>query len=246
MLVTFCVVFACGLTATAQDDPVEKKLATAKEEFEKSAGKARSGLLADLKKREETAQKAGDLKALEKVLAEAKAFEDSGELPKSVPLKTYESQMRMARAKLEEGYGAAVKQYTKDGKLALAKAVQQDLDEFKKGGPVVAAAPRDPFMVKSVWVNDNFQSVLTVTERKGEKFTATFVLGDKMERVVTGSIKDGKISWLSKDVRAVRGNAGGDNHGTLGRDKIGDKIDFVWRQDNGANGTFTLRLSKGK
>jgi hypothetical protein len=41
--------------------------------------------------------------------------------------------MRTARAKLEDAYGAAVKKYTMDGKIALAKAVQKEFDEFKAG-----------------------------------------------------------------------------------------------------------------
>src|SRR5262249_50927183 len=135
---------------------------------------------------------------------------------------------------------------TKEGKIPLAKAVQQELDEFRKGGPALAAAPADPFTAKSVWVDDNPRKVLTVLERKGEKFTATFAIGERTERVVTGTIKDGKLSWLAKDVRAVRGGVGGDNHGTLGSDNAGAKIDIVWRDANGANGTFTLRQGKGK
>lgn len=131
VLVTVCAVLACGLGATADEDPVEKKLTAAKEEFEKSTEKARAGLLTDLKKRAEAAQKAGDLKALERVQAEAKAFEDSRETPKSVQVKGYEGQLRTAQARLEEEYKAAVKQYTKDGKIALAKVVQGELDDFK-------------------------------------------------------------------------------------------------------------------
>ncbi|MBX9585158.1 MAG: hypothetical protein K2X87_33035, partial [Gemmataceae bacterium] len=100
---------------------------------------------------------------------------------------------------------------------------------------------------KSVWARDNPRGVLTVTERKGERFTATFEVGNDIERVVTGTIKDGKLSWLARDVRVVRGGGpGGDNHGTLGSDESGEKIDFVWRGDNGSTGTFTLRLRKGK
>jgi len=134
VIVTFLVALLCGATS-AEDDPVDKNLTTAKEDFGKAAEKARTGLLADLKKKLDTVQKAGDLMTLEKIQAELKAFEERGDLPKSVPTKSYESQMRIARTKLEEAYGAAVKQYTKDGKIALAKTIQEELDEFKKGGP---------------------------------------------------------------------------------------------------------------
>jgi hypothetical protein len=243
-----CAVLASGVLSAADEDPVGKKLAAAKEEYEKATEKARAGLLADLKKKEDAAQKAGDLKTLEKVQAEAKAFEDSSELPKSVPTRIYEGQMRTAKARLEVAYGVAIKQYTKDGKLSVAKAIQQELDEFKKGGHAVTGTPNDPFKVKSVWVGGDQRNPLkfTVTERKGEKFTATYLIGRNLERQVSGTIKDGKVSWLAKDVRVRGGGSGADNYGTLGTDKFGDKIDFVWRNAKGGSGAFTLRLSKAK
>lgn len=127
--------FLCGGSLAGDDDSVGKNLATAKEAYGKGVEKARDGLLADLKKKAEAAQKAGELKALEKVLAEVKAFEGGGDLPKSVSTKAYEGQLRATRTKLEEAYASSVKQYTKDGKIDRAKAVQSELDEFKKGTP---------------------------------------------------------------------------------------------------------------
>lgn len=245
-LIVACTILLYGMDVAADNGTVEKKLAVAKEQYDTAVEKARAKLLADLKKKEGAAQKAGDLKTLERVQAEAKAFEESGELPKTVPAKGYESQLRIAQARLEDEYESAVKQYTKDGKVALAKAVQQELDEFKRCGPVAVVTAADAFQVKTVWVGDNPRKALTVTERKGERFTAVFEIGDETDRVVTGTIRDGKISWMAKDVRVIRGSAGGDNHGTLGSDEVGDKIDFVWRNDNGSSGTFSLRLGEHK
>jgi hypothetical protein len=110
-------------------------------------------------------------------------------------------------------------------------------------------SPGDPsktklFKEKSVWKGENM--TLTVLKCNGETFQARFELGDNITREIKGTIKDGKVSWLAKDVRAVKGNAGGDNSGTIETDKIGNKIDFVWHGDNGDSGTFTLRQSKGK
>ena len=69
-----------------------------------------------------------------------------------------------------------------------------------------------------------------------------------IEREVTGTINNGSLCWLDKDVRIIRaqqtGGTGGDHYGTVRSDKSGDKIDFVWRHPSGASGTFTLRLSK--
>ena len=55
-------------------------------------------------------------------------------------------QMRAARAKLVEAYSATVKQYTMDGKIAQAKAVQQELDEFKKGSGLAAGNTDEKWM----------------------------------------------------------------------------------------------------
>jgi hypothetical protein len=108
-------------------------------------------------------------------------------------------------------------------------------------------APAGPFQAKSVWVNDKTKIILTVTERKGETFRARFELGDRTEREVAGTVQDNKVSWLAKDVRVIRGYAGGDNYGTIAADKVGDMIDFIYRDDPvGGSGSFTLRLKKGK
>lgn len=131
MLATICGALACGF-ATGDEDPVEKKLGAAKRAFADAAEKARDNLVGEFQKAEKAAQGAGDLKRLEQVHKEFKAFDRNGELPKSVPTKVYEGELRKARAKLEDSYDAAVKEYTKDGKIALAKATQKEFDEFKK------------------------------------------------------------------------------------------------------------------
>ncbi len=66
-----------------------------------------------------------------------------------------------------------------------------------------------------------------VIERKGEKFLARFVIGNNLDREVAGTVKDGKLSWLAKDVRVIKGEPGGDNQATITRDKDGDLLDFT-------------------
>lgn len=123
----------CGL-AVGQEDGTRGKLLAARADYEKAVEKSRGGLVAELRKKADAAQKAGDLKTLEAVEGETRAFEVKGALPKSVPTKTYEADVRKARAKLEDAYATAVKEYTKAGQRAQAKAAQQELDEFKKAG----------------------------------------------------------------------------------------------------------------
>ncbi len=98
----------------------------------------------------------------------------------------------------------------------------------------------DPFQVKSVWVNETI--TLSVVERKGEKFRAKLSVGDSVERDISGTVKDGKVTWLAKDVKTIKGDQGGDNYGTI----QGDRIDFEARHSNGKTTAFTLRRSTGR
>ncbi len=109
--------------------------------------------------------------------------------------------------------------------------------------PEMAEEGAGAIVVNSVWVGDNGPQKLTITERDGETFQARFEVPNGYVREVRGEVKGNKLSWFGKDARAVKGRAGGDNHGTISRDEKGDKIDFVWR-DGGGSGTFTLRLQK--
>ncbi len=131
-LLTLLLVVTSHSGATAEDDSIPLKLAAAKSKYDDAAEKARDSILDGLKKKAATAKNAGDLETLEAIQTETKAFEDAGVLPRSVPIKQYESQMKLARARLEESYNDAIKQYTKEGKIELAKAVRQEREEFLK------------------------------------------------------------------------------------------------------------------
>lgn len=101
----------------------------------------------------------------------------------------------------------------------------------KKGAEPVA----DLLVKGSVWLGEMPKMVFTILERDGESFKARFVQ-PAFDREVAGTIKDGKISWLAKDVQATRGNKGGDNEGKIFPDGT---IDFV--ADKGAV-RYTLKL----
>jgi serine/threonine protein kinase len=136
------------------------------------------------------------------------------------------------------------------GHIALQQHNPQTVAEFRKIEvmelPSAKPGSTDPFQPNSVWVNTERTMTLTVMERKGERFVARFVIGPRIDREVTGTVKDGKLSWLAKDVRAIKGEAGGDNFGTITSDEIADSINFVWRSDKGGSGTFTLRRRTDK
>jgi hypothetical protein len=99
----------------------------------------------------------------------------------------------------------------------------------------------DAFRVRSVWKGESkFEDFkLTVLERSGGRFKAKFE-SKGWVREVSGTASGNSVSWKGKDVRVVKGNAGGDNQGTIVRDDRGIRIDFTWRGSN-SQGKFTLR-----
>jgi len=246
-----CMVGLLAVAGTAlctEDDPIRAKLDRAKAVYDADVGKYRAAVNDFLDKREDAARKDANKRLVDQVKAERQAFAEKGEVPKTLP-STIKTQLVAARLNLESAYKTAVKDYTRGKQDEKASAVEKELADFNKVNKVEAAevvVPTDPFQVKSVWVSENPTRTLTVLERKGETFRARFVLLEKNEFEFTGTVKEGKVVWFLKDVRIIRGTAAGDNLGTIGSDKFGDKIDFVFRGIKGGTGSYTLRLSKGK
>ena len=107
------------------------------------------------------------------------------------------------------------------------------------------AAATDPFQANTLWVVVGTASSLRITERTGDEFRGVFGNGRTIERKILGTVSDGKIAWLAKDVIAVKGGPGGNNSGTITQDKDGFRIDGTW-QDGQASGEFVLRRQPGK
>ena len=249
--VAICSILVCNM-AKADETDIEKALTGAKLDFAQATEKAKNGLIAELKKKATAAQKAGDLKTLEKTEAELSAFEMMAELPKSIPTKLYEAELRRANAKLEEAYATAVKEFTKAGKRAVAKATQSELEEFKKGRPPAAIAPADVFKVGSVWIHEKGSTAwFKVLSRDGDKFKIQIV-HTKTEHEATGMIKNGKICYDSKDMRLTKGNSSLSEfsvEGTIISEKEGVKIEFLWKgggKDTSTANMGSYRLSKDK
>jgi serine/threonine protein kinase len=112
-------------------------------------------------------------------------------------------------------------------------------EKIRSHNPMPVVAPKVDSLVQpnSVWVNDDGTLTLTIRERRGGEFRATFSLR-RLDREVTGTIKNGKLSWLAQNVQAANGNIGGDNSGTI----HGETIDFEWKDPNGSSGRYTLHL----
>ncbi len=118
--------------------------------------------------------------------------------------------------------------------------------------PIAAPAAEEvasPFQPKSVWTTDKRNTILTVIERKGETFLATWNSADGAhQKMVTGTVKGNQVEWLAKDARVIKGNSATNDHfGTITPGKDEDKIEFVWRSaGNKQSGTFTLHRRNSK
>lgn len=188
-------------------DPIKDRLTAAKETYKKSIDRARAGLVVEMKKKELAAQKAGDLKLLEKLQAETRSFEERDELPKSVSLKVYDGQVRIARMKLEDAYSLAVKQYTKAGEVNLAKAVQQSLDEFRNNKESKVSSLPAEAVVVTEWpsfpLTGHVGSVKSVAITGDGKFgfsTGGWINGD-------GSVRKWNLE-TTREVFVFRGHEG--------------------------------------
>lgn len=109
--------------------------------------------------------------------------------------------------------------------------------------PPKGTTPATDLIVKdSVWVDAVYgKSVITIFERSGETYRGRYVSA-YFDREVTGTIKDGKISWLAKDVQGTRGGQGGDHEGIVYAD---GSIDFVVTEKSGSTKRYSFLLKKG-
>jgi formylglycine-generating enzyme required for sulfatase activity len=112
----------------------------------------------------------------------------------------------------------------------------------------------DTLKVGSVWIGDHeriqgdvretFPMTLTVLKREGEEFQARYEAKYRTFEI-RGTIKNGKISWLAKDVKAIKGKPGHDTIGTIHRNEMSLRYSGLAYTDGKAeSGTYTLRLEK--
>ena len=240
--------FCC--LATGQEDAVEVKLSTARSDYQKAVEKLRGSLSGELRKKAEAAQKAGDLKGLEAVEAEVKAFEDKGVLPKSVPTKSYDAGLRLAKAKLEDAYSAAVKEYTKAGQRAQAKAVQLELDDFKSGTVPQQIEQADALQKSTEWTgtrdmgagNDPWS--LRVSERRGEQVKGTVVIGKQGVKSYeyTGTVRKGTVVFTT--IKKEGDNFEQKFEGTLKGPDLTGRMSGSSSQVGFVSGSASLQLKK--
>ena len=191
-LTVVCFALFCGVVSAQSEDPVAEKLSFVKAEYENTVQIARETLLSNLQSKIEAVQKAGDLKALETIHAEIKAYETNGELPKSIQVKAYLSQLQTAYAKLEEWYEAAIKRYTRDGNITLAKTTQLEFEKLKMDRMARGMTPEELFKA---------EPDLYMTSRKwsfGEGTRVFTVLTFKTDGTIEGNVQPHESQWKFK------------------------------------------------
>jgi len=126
---------------------------------------------------------------------------------------------------------------------AIISALGYDLETPAADQPVGnELARQDLVQPGSIWVNpDKPQWKFSIISREGTHFKADYVVrtdNPQMERIVKGTIIDGKMSWLARDTVPIKGPAGGDITGLID----GKKINCSWTDKDGKSGTFQLKL----
>ena len=217
-----CIALFCGVVSAQSEDPVAEKLSFVKAEYENTVQIAQEMLLSNLQNKIEDVQKVGNLEMLEVLQAEIKAYETNGELPKSIQVKTYRSQLQNAYAKLEEWYEAAIKRYTRDGNVALAKATQLEFEKYKMDRLARGMSPDELFKA---------EPDLYMTSRKwlfGEGKTVFTVLTLKVDGNVEGNRHPNESLWKFK------------NESEMNLSDPKGKVTSVWKRLKVENGLIVL------
>lgn len=145
----FALPIAAQEPAKPADDPIAEKLTKVKEAYVQELGKAKEAVLKACDKRYEEIKSLKSLKLetqlkqLEAVEAEKKAFEENDTLPTSLNLKPavsdYRTAVKKAEGALKAGFDDAAKAYRDKGDVKAASATLAEYKEFvaapAAGGP---------------------------------------------------------------------------------------------------------------
>ena len=241
LVVLIALISACNVFA--QDgDPIQKTLDAALAKYDSTVDDAAKQMLKLLDTARDSAQRRGDLDALQSLDSEIDAFKNDSALPKSVSTTTYQRSTQRAVARVQIAYENAIREYTKNNNIPLAKQLQTELDEIRKSGTVAV----DPLKQHRIWVGTEKPVVFTITRRVGASFQARFRVNEKIVRLVSGTADTKILQWKAADVIAEKGGPGGNNTGTIIKDENGYRIEFKWQDANGSGkgGEFVLRPEK--
>lgn len=140
----------------ADESPTASKVRIAKDLYYADRDKAEASLISALTRRLEAAKKSGDLKTLEALQTELDAFRSTATLPKLVPVRDYETALKVARTKYENVMAAGIKVLTQAGSLEEAKALDQQLKNFQATAVAAATAKENAAPAKEVFSWNQF------------------------------------------------------------------------------------------
>lgn len=127
------LVMTAGLTTPGWADEVSDvraKLDAAKKDFDTEFTKFTKSVRDLLDRREADARKAGNKKLVDQIKDERDEFGRSGSPTSPLP-PSLQSQMAVARAKLDKAYTAAMKEFVRKKEDALAAAVEDEQEKFR-------------------------------------------------------------------------------------------------------------------
>jgi len=136
-----CRPFSCFLTvigaigaasSCAADDAITSTLEAAKFTYAEETDKIRAAVLDFFDKREDTARKAGNKKLVDEIKADRNKFEQSKDIPNSLPA-VLKNRITKARGALESAYKRAIKEYTAAKQDEEATATEKELESLMSG-----------------------------------------------------------------------------------------------------------------
>jgi hypothetical protein len=135
VVVAFVVCLISFASVVADDEPIRKRLETAKAAYQSEQTQIRKSVQDWFDKREATARSDGNKKLVEQIKADREAFYETDDLPAGVPT-IIKQKAAAARKTLEGAYTQAVKEFTKLKKDAEAEAIEKEWKEFGRGAAV--------------------------------------------------------------------------------------------------------------
>jgi len=123
---------------TAHDARPGDALDKAKSAYDTEWKRFQEAVLESLKKREETARKAGKKEQVDQIQAERKAFERDRELPPTFPAALHR-RLVTAHTAVETAYASAIKEHTRAGNDFEARRAEQKLEWFREQTELASA-----------------------------------------------------------------------------------------------------------
>jgi hypothetical protein len=218
------------------DDPIAAKLDKAADKFIDEEVQFHKAVLEALAKREEDARKGGNAMLLDTLQAELIAFDQNGELPKSVDVEAASQRFKKAKLTYAAALEAAIKDYVKANQDAKAAEVDKRLEEH-----LLITYPYNGR------INATHDAVWTFTRNSlgALRLRCSYVSkGKEVGDFTATEIKwvDGKLHFL-----AVSGVLPNKFWGKLSQMTVtfkGDKLFFDWSNELGERGSREMARVK--